>query len=139
MTMKISNLMMVVLVFSAVTLGIGSFFGGTATSLTSESDELNEFTDQFDSMNYVDFTLKSVVDKLRSFDPTNPLTWGNFVSSMIDIFTVLLSLPGMMHEMITYTMTEAFFLPYWFPTFIEITILLVVIFAAISAINKYEV
>lgn len=137
--MKISQMVVALLIFSALGIGIGQFFVGTAVHYTDQNEALQEFSEEFDNTVFIDDQMQQIQEKLNQFDPLNPLSWGNFVSSMINIFNIIFGLPAQFHATVTFMAQELLLIPAWVVTFIEILVLVIVVFSAISAVNKYEV
>jgi len=137
--MRVSSLVISLLLFSGLAMGMGAFIGGTATNYTTESENLKEFSQDFSETNSIDTSLKNIQQSLENFDPTNPLTWGNFVSTIIEVFKIMFALPGTLHALMVNVAENVFFIPGWAVILFQVIILAVIIFGALSSLNKYKV
>lgn len=136
---KISGFIVALILVSSLSLGISAFFVGTATNFTSESENLQEFTQAMDDSVFIDEKMKAVQQSFTSFDPNNPLTWGNFVGTMINVFDLLFSVPAQVQASLVFVSENIFFVPGWAVVMAELLIVTFFIFGAITTINKGQI
>jgi len=137
--MKVSQLVMSLLLFSAVAVGLSSFYVDVASNYSITESQLSDFGTTFNKYSTINEKLENMRSKLLNFQVLNPLTWGNVVTLVIDIFSIIFDLPTIIHNLITDMVTISGFLPSWTVWLVEGVIFIIVIFAALKAINKYEV
>lgn len=136
---KISEFMTSLIIVSALSLGIASFFAGTAANFTAESENLMTFTEALDQSIFLDDKMKAVQQSFTSFDPTDPLTWGNFVATIINVFDLLFSVPAQIQTSITFIAESVFFIPGWAVIIAELLMITIFIFSAITTVNKGQI
>lgn len=135
---KLSSIVMGLIIVTAIGLGMGTFFTGTAVTYQNDSAELQEFIQTYDSSTDLNTYLQNALTAMTNFNPLNPLTWGNFVSTIINVILVFINLPAFIHGLAVSTLT-AIGMPGWTAGIIELVVLSVIIFAGLSTLNKYKV
>lgn len=136
--MNSSEILMSIVLLSAVAIGMGTFFVSTASIYSVDTTQLEDFSETFNQYDKVDVKLKQIKAAIENIDIANPLTWGNAVTLIINIFTILFEVPGLIHVMLTETVTMSGILPLWVVSIVELIILLLIVFGAISGINKWR-
>lgn len=139
MAPRIYGIIVSVILISALSIGIGVFFEGTAASFTAESENLQQFTTSLNEIIFIDDIMKEAQASFLSFDPLNPLTWGNFVSVMINVFRILFAIPAQIQQLLVFVTEEIFLIPGWSVLIAELLLISVFIFGAIRTINKSEI
>lgn len=133
-----SDLIKGLLIFSAVAVGLGSFFVGTAANYSIDNAQLNDFADTFNHYASIDAKLQAMQEAIMNTQVLNPLTWGNVVSLVVNFFAILFELPGLLHQIITDMVMTTSFLPGWVIWLVEGLVLTTIVFGAIAAINKWR-
>lgn len=140
--MRASEIIIGLLVFSALSTGMLLFYQGVADTYSAELEEgghdLVEMSEKFNVTATINNDLKSIQEHIESFDPLNLASYGNLIGIVVRVFKVFLEIPLVVHEMIT-GVTASLFLPGWFASLIEIILLAMLVFAGISVMQQYKV
>ena len=136
--MNSSALVMSLLLVSAVAVGLTSFFVGTSANYAAETTEISEFDDTFNTYSTLDIKIKAIQTAISNTQVLNPLTWGNVVTLVINVFAVIFEIPGIVHTLITDMVMMSGFIPTWVIWLVEAAVLIMVVFGAFAAINKWR-
>lgn len=129
---------MALLLFSAVAVGLGTFYVSTAATYSYTSSDLDSFGGTFNKYSDVDAKMKAIQYAIQNTNVLNPLTWGNVVTLVINIFSIMFDLPGVFHSLLTDMVTASVILPPMTVWVIEAAVLILMVFGAIAAINKWR-
>jgi len=134
--MNLGNVLMSLLIFSAMAVGLGSFYIGTAAEYSFATSEITEFENTFNKYSDINSKLLSLEQAVTKVNVLNPLTWGNVVSVIINVVLIMADVPGMFNGVITDMVAYSGFMPEWVIPFVEGAILLVVIFAGLKMLTS---
>lgn len=137
--MKPSELIIGLVLFSGLSIGFMTFYTGTATYYVADNTELVAFTTHLNETSTVSASLASIQSKIQTFNPVDLTSWGNLVGIVVDVFQVLFGVPIVFNQELTYMASEITLIPQWFIGIIEIIILALLVFGAISALNQHDV
>lgn len=133
--MNISELLISLLLFSAVAYGLGTFFLETADVYSVGTTEFSEFSDTFNQYSVVDLKLKAMQAALMQTNLLNPLTWGNLIVLAVNFMSLLADLPMTFHTLITDMVEMTVIIPAWTVWVVESVILASIIFAVVSLLR----
>jgi len=136
--MRVSDLLSVMLVVSAISLGIGGFMADVAGHYALSSQGISAVSNTYNVYSNVDGYMKDIHEKMTKLNGLNPLTWGNVVVIVVNIFLVFLSIPSLFHTIIADTLIFTGILPSWFAYTLEGALLIVVLIGVLNAINKWR-
>jgi len=130
--MKVQQLVVALMIFSALVIGLTSFQG--SLMINYEKNAQSENITSLERSQEINDKMKGIQQNIEDFEVLNPLTWGNLVGLAVDMFSVLFELPGMIHGITVDASTMAG-LPGWLPLFAEGIILIVLVFGAFRAMR----
>lgn len=133
---QISNLLMNFIILSALAIGLSVFFVGTAANFTTESENLQTFAEALDESFFLNDRLEEIQATFTAFDPADPLTWGNFVSTMIGVFSLIFVIPAQIQSALFFVSENIFLVPGWAVVVAELLLVSLVVLGAVSTINK---
>lgn len=133
--MKMSELLMSLLLFSAIAVGLGTFFIGTAEKYSVSTTQMEEFENTFNKYSVVSDKINTTYNAVVAVNLASPLTWGNAVVVIFSVITLMASVPGIFAALITDMVGYSSFIPAWVIPFIEGAILLVIIFGGIKLLS----
>lgn len=129
------NILMAILMMSAVSLGLSGFFVGTATNYSASMGDMSGFSDTFNKYSVMDAKLKALQQSLVNIQVLNPITWNNVILLVLNFFSILFEIPGMIHVLVTDMIVSTGFLPAWVAFFAEGSALLLMVFGALAALK----
>lgn len=133
-----SNIVMSLLLFSAVGTGLGTFYVSTASFYGVQATDMESFSETFNSYAVIDAKMKTIQEAIQNTNLLNPLDWGNVVILVINIFSILFDLPGIFHSLVVNIVAASVILPPMTVWLIEGAVLVLMVFGAIAAINKWK-
>ena len=133
--MNMSEILVSLLLFSAVAYGLGTFFVETAAVYSMGTAEFSEFSDAFNQYSVVNLKLKAMQAALLQTNLLNPLTWGNLIVLAVNFMSLLADLPMTFHALITDMVVMTVIIPAWTVWVVEGVILASIIFAVISLLR----
>lgn len=133
--MKIKGLMMSLLLLSAVSFGLATFYSETAVAYNVPASQFGELNQSFNQYSIIDTKLKSIESSITNINILNPLTWGNVINIAINIMLLMTDLPGVFHAMLTDMVLMTGILPAWSAWLVEAAILIIIIFSIIELLQ----
>jgi hypothetical protein len=136
---KASQILMSLLIFSGLAFGVSQFYLGTATPYVAAKTQLYNNISYFNQADYINTQISSVWSSLNQISPYNPATWLNIIPIVLNLFNVFVAIPGTMHTLIVYAVHNVLFMPEYAAYIVEIAFLIILVVAAISAVNQREI
>lgn len=139
--MKPSEIIIGLVLFSGLSIGFMTFYVGTATHYAADNTKLVEFTTSLNQTSVVSDKLSDIQAKISTFNPLDLTSWGNLVGIVVDVFQVLFGIPVVFTQELSYIASSITMLPIpaWFIGMLEVIIMVILVFAAISALNQHDV
>lgn len=134
--MNVENLVITIMIFSALVLGMGIFQGGLMDNY-GEDGQADNIT-SLERSKTINDKMAEMRESIESFQLSDPLTWGNLVGLGINLFSILFDLPGMIHGMAVDVSTMVG-LPAFFPYIIETIALVILVFGAYRALRGGQI
>lgn len=134
--MNVENLVITIMIFSALVLGMGIFQGGLMDNY-GEDGQADNIT-SLERSKTINDKMAEMRESIESFSLSDPLTWGNLVGLGINLFSILFELPGMIHGMAVDASTMVG-LPAFFPYIVETIALVILVFGAYRALRGGQI
>lgn len=137
--MRTSQLLMSILIFSAIASGLSSFFISTAEVYEVDNSQLNTLETNYNQHAVIIEYVKQMQETIQRIDISNPFTWYNIVPFVVNIFLIIINLPATFHTITVSIVTDTLFLPAWTTWLIEGAVLITLVFAIVSTLAKWKV
>jgi hypothetical protein len=130
--MNLQGLLFSLLVVSAVAMGMGTFFVGTAVPYNKDLTGLSTFNATYNHFNDVNNRFTDINNYFSNTNLINPLTWGNLIGIAGSVVAIMANVPGVFVTFTSDIVSSTTFIPAWVIGFVEALILGIIVFAAIN-------
>jgi hypothetical protein len=133
--MNISEIMISLLIFSAIAGGMATFFVGTANTYSVPIGDMGTFNETFNQYSVVDAQLKAMQTAISNVNWWNPLTWGNVIILPVEFLALTVCIPGIFQSTLTSMVSASLIIPKWTVWLIESIVLCMLIFGVLRLLT----